>query len=122
MQWSNEKVLTLINLYHSRPILWDCKLKKYKDHNKIHDAFTEIAASFGVEKEEIERKLKNLISHFSREIKKEKDSIKSYKSGSGSKVYKSKWFAYQSMKFLREKNRPKEMIDTQVIRYFIVIF
>jgi hypothetical protein len=34
----------------------------------------EIAVSFGVGEEEVERKLKNLICHFSREIKKERDS------------------------------------------------
>lgn len=117
MEWSNEKVLTLIEQYRSRPVLWDCKLKEYKDRNKRHDAFSEIAVGFGVKKEEIERKLKNLICHLSREIKKEKDSVKS---GSGpDEAYKSKWFAYQSMEFLKYRNRPREMTDTQVNEYFM---
>jgi len=119
MEWPNEKVLTLIELYRSRPVLWDCKLKDYKDRNKRHDAFIEIAVSFGVEKDEIERKLKNLLCHLSREIKKEKDSVKS--GGGTEEVYKSKWFAYESMLFLKDRNRPKEMTDTQVMKFFFKI-
>lgn len=57
----------------------------------MHDALIEIADGFALEKEEVERKLKILIYHFSPEVKKERDSVKS--------VYKSKWFAYQSMEF-----------------------
>jgi len=53
MEWSNEKLLTLIELYHSLPILWDCKLKDYKDRNKRHDAFIEIAVRFGAEKKKL---------------------------------------------------------------------
>lgn len=116
MEWSSKKVLSLIEMYRRRPVLWNCKLKEYKDRKKRRDAFVEIALSFGVEKEEIERKLKNLICHFSREIKKEKDSVKS---ASGTEVYKSKWFAYRSMEFLKDRNRPRKMTDTQVIKYFI---
>ncbi|KAL4149796.1 hypothetical protein QTP88_003660 [Uroleucon formosanum] len=94
-----------------RPILWDCKLKGYKDRKKRHDAFIEIAVSFGVEKDEIERKLKNLLCHLSREMKKEKDSIKS--GGGTEEVYKSKWFAYESLLFLKDRNRPRGMTGTQ---------
>lgn len=115
MEWSsNEKVLSLIELYRRRPVLWNCKLKEYKDRDKRHDAVVEISESFGIEKDEIERKLKNLICHFSREIKKEKDGVKT---GSGiEEAYKSKWFAYQSMEFLKDRNRPRKMTDAQVIK------
>ncbi|CAH1106316.1 unnamed protein product [Psylliodes chrysocephalus] len=53
--------MPLIDLYRDRPVMWNCRLKEYKDRNKRHDAVIEIAVSFGVEKEEVERKLKNLI-------------------------------------------------------------
>lgn len=102
--------MNLIGLYRHLPVLWDCRLKEYKDRNKRIDAYLEIAANFGVDKEEIERKIKNLLCHFSRELKKERESIKS---GSGSNdVYKSKWFCYNSLSFLKDKNRPKRMTDT----------
>lgn len=112
MEWSNERVLTFIELYRDRPILWNCRLQIYKDRNKRHDALKEIAVFLGTTKDEVERKLKNLLSHFAREIKKEKEAVKS---GSGSEeVYKSKWFAYQSMEFLKDRNKPRGMTDTQV--------
>jgi len=119
MEWSNEKVLNLIELYRDRPVLWDCRLKEYKDRNKKMDAILEIAVSFGVEKEEIERKIKNLVCHLSRELKKERDSKKS---GAGSdQVYKSKWFCYDSMLFLKDRNQPRGMIDTFMeVRYNII--
>ncbi|GFG39776.1 hypothetical protein Cfor_04916 [Coptotermes formosanus] len=66
MEWTNDKVISLIELYRNRPVLWDCRLKQYKERNKRHDALMEIAVSFGVGEEEIERKLKNLICHFSK--------------------------------------------------------
>jgi hypothetical protein len=71
MEWTNDKVISLIELYRNRPVLWDCRLKEYKDRNKRHDALMEIAVSFGVREEEIDRKLKNLICHFSRLLQQE---------------------------------------------------
>lgn len=77
MEWSHEKVQQLIDLYRDHSVLWDCKMKAYKDKNKRHDALIEIATSFNVHKDEIERKIKNLLSHFAREIKKENEAKKS---------------------------------------------
>jgi hypothetical protein len=112
MEWTNDKVISLIELYRNQPVLWDCRLKEYKDRKKRHDALMQIAVSFGVGEEEVERKLKNLICHFSRETKKERDSTKR---GAGSDaVYKSKWFCYDSMLFLKDRNRARGMTDTQV--------
>ena len=74
MNWSNEKVISLINLYRDRGVLWNCKLNEYKDRNNV-----EIAVSFGVAKEEVERKIKNLICHFSREVKKKRDIRKKFR-------------------------------------------
>jgi hypothetical protein len=68
MESTNDKVISLIELYRNRPVLWDCRLKEYKDRNKRYDTLVEIAVSFGVGEGEVERKLKNLICHFSREI------------------------------------------------------
>ncbi|XKL67860.1 hypothetical protein PGB90_003351 [Kerria lacca] len=67
-------VLLLIEMYRDRPVLWNCQINEYRDKNKRHDAFMEIANHFKVEKE-------NLLSHFSREVKKE----------NADDVYKSKW-------------------------------
>ena len=49
MEWTNDKVISLIELYHNRPVLWDCRLKEYKDCNKRHDALMEIVVSSTLE-------------------------------------------------------------------------
>ncbi|CAH1109804.1 unnamed protein product [Psylliodes chrysocephalus] len=65
----------------------------------------EIAVSFGIQKQDVERKIKNLQSHFAREMKKEAETRRT---GSGAdEPYVSKWFTYQAMLFLSEKNKPR---------------
>ncbi|XP_043263447.1 uncharacterized protein LOC122403782 [Colletes gigas] len=62
-------------------------------------------------KEKIERKIKNLLSHFAREVKKEKESMKS---GTGADdIFKSKWYAYKSLSFLKDKNKARRTVDTE---------
>ncbi|KAF5286323.1 hypothetical protein FQA39_LY04221 [Lamprigera yunnana] len=73
MEWTNAKVCELIELYRDRPVLWDCRLKEYKDRNKKQDALQEIADTFGVDKKVVEKKIKNVVCHFLREIKRERD-------------------------------------------------
>lgn len=53
MEWFNEKVISLIDLYRHRPGWWNCRLKEYKDCTKRFDAFLEIAVSFAVMKEKL---------------------------------------------------------------------
>ncbi|KAF5300964.1 hypothetical protein FQA39_LY10934 [Lamprigera yunnana] len=50
-------------------------------------------------------------SHFAREVKKKNDTNKS---GSGSdERYKSKWFAFKNLLFLRDRNKPRGTMDTE---------
>lgn len=109
MEWTDEETLKLIELYSVRPSLWDSSNPNYKNKNRRHDGLIELAVSFGVEKQEIERKIKNLQSHFMRERKKETESKKT---GSGAdEPYVSKWFAYRAMMFLADKNKPRRTVD-----------
>ncbi|KAF5300839.1 hypothetical protein FQA39_LY10961 [Lamprigera yunnana] len=110
MEWTNAKVCELIELYRDRPVLWDCRLKEYKDRNKKQDALQEIADTFGVDKQVVEKKIKNVVCHFLREIKRERDPSKS--DAGNSDVYKSKWFCFNNMLFLKDRNTPKETTDT----------
>lgn len=110
MNWTDEKTLTLIEMYRARPLLWDSYNPNYKNRNKRHDMLLELAEAFGVDKQEMERKIKNLQSHFQRERKKESESKK--KTGSGAEeTYESKWFALQLMMFLADKNKPRKTKD-----------
>uniref|UniRef100_A0A6P7GRR9 Uncharacterized protein LOC114345629 n=2 Tax=Diabrotica virgifera virgifera TaxID=50390 RepID=A0A6P7GRR9_DIAVI len=111
MEWNEENTQNLLEMYHERLVLWNSRLADYKDRNKRRDALLEISVSFGVEKEEIEKKIRYLLSHFAREVKKEKDSEKS---GNGTvETYKSKWFAYKLMEFLKDKNKPIVTQDSE---------
>lgn len=58
--WSQDMTIQLIDEYRLRPVLWDCKIKEYKDRNKRHDSLMELSTLFKEEKLEIEKKIKNL--------------------------------------------------------------
>ncbi len=61
-------------MYKLRLILWNCKLTDYKNRNKRHDALTESATHFQIKKGEIEKKIKDLLTGISQELKKENNS------------------------------------------------
>lgn len=115
MEWEDEKVIKLIELYRSKQLLWDPKHSEHKLRPKRFDAFNDIATELSTSVTEVERKIKNLTSHYYRE-KKKCDS--SNKSGAGTEeIYESKWFAYKPLHFLRNKNVPTGTIDTVSIRH-----
>lgn len=119
MEWDDATVIKLIDLYHLKEILWNPKNRDYKSRPKRYDAFNEIASEFATDVPEIERKIKNLTSHYYREKKKEDNSNKS---GAGTDdIYHSKWFAYKSLNFLQNKNVPTGTTDT-VSKDFIFLF
>ncbi|VVC24086.1 MADF domain [Cinara cedri] len=98
MNCSGEQTIYFIETYRDRSLSWDPNNSQYKNKNKRRDGLTEIAISFGMEKFDVEKKIKNLQSRFAREKKKEKESRKT---GSGAgEAYTSKWFGYDSMLFL----------------------
>lgn len=58
MNWSDEQTISFIEMYRDRPVLWRSSDPEYKNRNKRHDALIEIAVSFGIEKQDVEKKLK----------------------------------------------------------------
>ncbi|KAF5306419.1 hypothetical protein FQA39_LY08928 [Lamprigera yunnana] len=115
MKWNDLNILRLIEFYREREVLLNCKLKEYKNKNKRHNALLEIAVSFGVSKEEIDKKIRYLLSHFAQEVKKENDTNKS-ESGSDGR-YKSKWFAFKNLLCLRDRNKPRGTTDIEFPPY-----
>uniref|UniRef100_A0A1E1WPP3 MADF domain-containing protein n=1 Tax=Pectinophora gossypiella TaxID=13191 RepID=A0A1E1WPP3_PECGO len=101
--WSNENVITLIELFQERQVLWNTQMDEYKDRNKKHDAWMQIAAEFNLDKQAIEKKMRSLIGQFQRECKKPK-------SGAGADDI-PKWFAYKKLLFLKDRNKPEETVD-----------
>ncbi|XP_063384954.1 uncharacterized protein LOC134671109 [Cydia fagiglandana] len=95
-QWTNDNVFKLIEMYEKRELLWNTMLEEYKDRNKKHVAWTEIANAFEVEKYVVAKKMKSLIGQFQRELKKDETSS---------------WFAFKKMMFIR--NRPYKPASTR---------
>ncbi|KAF9422078.1 hypothetical protein HW555_002099 [Spodoptera exigua] len=98
--WTNEKTLEFIEQYKNKPLLWDIVHNDYRNKIKRHDALLELANSFEISKEEVEKKIKNLQTTFSKENKKDE-------------IYVSKCYAFQAMMFLQERNRPRSTVSTE---------
>jgi len=99
--WSDSRILSFIEMYRSHPVLWDIRLNEHKDKTKRRAALMELAEHFGVTKEEVERKIKNLLSHYSRELKKVELGM-----ACPEFRYRSKWFCFASMQFLNDRHKP----------------
>jgi len=73
-----------------------------------------------VDKDEVERKIKNFLSHFARESKTvREEKIANTKSGSGASTYEGKCFAFKSIEFLLYRNKPRTTVNTEVCIIFI---
>ena len=103
MEWTRDQTVVLIDLYRSHPVLWDVTCTDYRNKIKKADAWRDISAAMGVERAEVERKMRSVLAQFRRERKKTKD----HKSGDGADdVYKSSWFAFESLSFLDNTTKP----------------
>lgn len=51
MEWTDEKVLCLIEKYREKEVLWNVKLTEYRNKTKKFDAWAELAAEMNVSRE-----------------------------------------------------------------------
>jgi uncharacterized protein YwgA len=75
MEWNREQVTLLIDMYREKRELWDPSYEHYKNRNRKHDAWLEIANTLDTSHEAVEKKMKNLIFQFNREEKKAKSGV-----------------------------------------------
>ncbi|XP_022835378.1 uncharacterized protein LOC111362858 [Spodoptera litura] len=109
-KWNDETVLQLINYFQDNEILWNIKHADHKNRSKRTVALNSIAISFGIDRTEVERKLKNVTSHYFREKKKVEESA----TAADGLRYESKWFAYKPLQFLRGKNKSHETLNSEI--------
>ncbi|XP_050502839.1 uncharacterized protein LOC114332164 [Diabrotica virgifera virgifera] len=105
MEWSKELTTRLIELFREQRVLWDPTFMDFKNRNKKHDAWTEIAAEVKTDTSEVEKKMRMLIGQFQRELKKGK---------SGDEVdahYKTKWLFFNMLFFLKDKNEARHSTE-----------
>lgn len=67
MEWSQQKVLVLLEVYQKREILWKPRHPSYYNSIKKEDAWREIAEILNVEVEELKKKIESLKGSFRRE-------------------------------------------------------
>lgn len=104
-KWNVEDTCKLIELYRESPILWDPTNLNYKNKFKKADALKEIGVSLNTDANEIDRKLKNVCSQYSRERR----MYKAMKKSGAGRDFRAKWFGYDLMAFLQDKNKPRKL-------------
>lgn len=92
MEWSRTEIFKLIKEYKCRRLLWDTEDENYKCRSKRSRAMGEIADSLDINQPECEKKLRNMVFQFQREVKKTKQIPH----------YHPKWFAFDVMMFLED--------------------
>lgn len=108
MEWNKEKTLLLIKEFHQRPGLWNMTHDDYRKKETKKTLLTEIAQKFDhcVTPSDIERKFHTLRTQYHREISR-------MNSSRGPEPYKSKWFAFQQLKFLNDPNACRNTKDSR---------
>lgn len=116
MDWTDEECLLLIDLLKARPILWDQTNSQYKMAKKKIDYWSEIAKEMNRNVNEVRRKMDSLQASYRRERRIEGSTNRS---GAGTdEVFRSKWYAFKAMQFLKDKFLPRDTRDTIAVSTF----
>lgn len=75
MEWSEDTILLLINLYKQNECLWNAKHSLYYNKLRKYDAWIQISTELNIAVEECKKKVTNLLSSFRRERAKVKKSM-----------------------------------------------
>lgn len=98
-QWSQEETLELIDMYKDAELLWKPSHPDHINKNLRNDALENIAEAIGREPSSVLAKIRGLQSQLSA-------FSKPKPSGSAGGA-QPKWFAYDRLQFLRDKNTPR---------------
>lgn len=74
MEWTEENLLRLIDIYKQYPVLWNPANEDYYKKPKKLDAWKEISSQMGAAEEDCKKKVISLLSSFRREKSREKTS------------------------------------------------
>ncbi|XP_063223261.1 uncharacterized protein LOC134531480 [Bacillus rossius redtenbacheri] len=110
MEWSKEDQIKLIDLYKQQTVIWDPNNVNHFNKIRKQDAWEEIGAEMDRDVDECKKKMESLLSALRRERKKMKDTAGT---GKGTdEMYRSSWFAFESLRFLLDKNKQRKTIST----------
>ena len=99
MEWTDIKILTFIEEYRKRPVLWDSTNHLSKHKSRKDQAWTEILQVMQLDCSilELKRKMTCLLASFRRERQKLR------KKELENEPFESTWFAFKSFTFLIDK-------------------
>ncbi|XP_046143096.1 uncharacterized protein LOC123988135 [Osmia bicornis bicornis] len=118
MDFTKAEILTLIEIYRSKSVLWGPTNCDYFNKLKKEDAWEELSREINKSKAACKKKVEYLLAGLRREKLKMKRSVGT---GKGTQeVYKSQWFAFESMQFLWDKNKCKRTLSTMEDEVVIV--
>ena len=106
-RWSDDEIENLIDLYESKPCLWDIFCKEYSKRDMKEKAMNEICEELSVSVDEAKQKWMSLRAQFGRELK----NSNKHKSGqSTDELYVSQWIFYDKMQFLQPMMKTKKVV------------
>lgn len=123
MEWSNETVLEFLEHYELEALIWNAAHPFHKNRNMVHDAWKRIEEKMDQKftVSDLKKKKDSLMASFRTCLKRVKDSMKS--GASADDVFKPNWFAFPKMSaFLRDKDAPRETVNSEVILLTFIQF
>ncbi|XP_034183421.2 uncharacterized protein LOC117605803 [Osmia lignaria lignaria] len=110
MEWTEEKMIKLIEQYRKFENLWNPTDINYFKRNEKVDAWEKIGIKINRSSDDCRKKIVSLLSSYRREKSRTKMSMRTGKRAA--KIYRSRWFAYDSLKFLEDRDTLREKLDT----------
>ena len=108
-KWTDDEVESIMDLYESRPCLWDIFSKDYRKRDFKEKALNEISEEIFIPVEEIKQKWLSHRAQYGREL----TNSKKQKSGqSTDELYVSQWIFYDKMHFLQPMMKTKKSRDS----------
>ncbi|KOX69001.1 hypothetical protein WN51_06752 [Melipona quadrifasciata] len=111
MEFSKKDTLEFIELYCKKSLLWDLKNPNHYNKMRKEDAWQEIAQEMKRSVHQCKKKMEYLLAALRREKMKMKKSIHAGKETQ--EVYKSSWFAFESMRFIWDR-KPRRTMNTAI--------
>lgn len=117
--WTNEDTIAFMELYQTKPILWDPKHRWHKDKAKVNDAWVEISNVFNKPIDELKNKKNSIMATFRGHLRRKKASIRS---GAGQEdIYKPIWFLYNLIEsFMGNINDCNATLNTEQVCTYLV--
>ncbi|KAL7634513.1 UNVERIFIED_CONTAM: hypothetical protein RMT77_014890 [Armadillidium vulgare] len=109
-EWTQAQSLQLIEEYKNHELIWNPNHQYHTDRMIKQHSWEEVAKKLNRPVDECRKKMECLLSGFRREKLKMKKSI----GKDVDEIYRSNWFAYNSLSFLLDKDKPEETVTTYV--------